>query len=151
MSKVTGKWDMTLFPKNKKYGGAPGGFNLCIVKSSKNKDLSWQYIQFMAQLKTEEDFFATFLTTMPRHSMLNNPNLMTYGPQNLKRPVIEVYRHAFELGAARPVSTQMSKIADFIMLAVQEALMLNKTPQATMDQLAKMTFPPRIGPVIMLD
>ncbi len=138
VSKIVDKWDVTLFPKNVRYGGSPGGYAFAIPTSSQRKEAAWEYIKFMSMTPhVINDFFITFLSIPPKFDVIADPEVRKAGPKNLKSPFIDVLGEAIRVATPRPIHPQIQMINDLLMGAIQEAIMLKKSPQEAFDDLAE--------------
>jgi ABC-type glycerol-3-phosphate transport system substrate-binding protein len=77
-----GSFDVQYFPKwrSQRHLFGAGGYG--ILKSSKNKDLAWEFVKSLVSAKNLEVLIPGNTTTFPRKSMMTAERYSTTGPKN---------------------------------------------------------------------
>ncbi|WP_206326017.1 MULTISPECIES: sugar ABC transporter substrate-binding protein [unclassified Streptomyces] len=78
----TGSFDVQYFPKwrTQRHLFGAGGYG--ILKSSKNKDLAWEFVKSLVSAKNLDVLMPGNTTTFPRKSMMTAERYSTTGPEN---------------------------------------------------------------------
>jgi multiple sugar transport system substrate-binding protein len=94
----TGSFDVQYFPKwrTQRHLFGTGGYG--IFKSSKNKDLAWEFVKTLVSAKNLDLLFPGNVTTFPRKSMMTAERYSSTGPKNW-----HVFYDALDLDNTAPI------------------------------------------------
>lgn len=128
-SNVVGQFEFAESPTQVTSASLGAAWQFAIPKSSRNKDAAWKFIEYFTSKSAQLEL--TKIGNLPvRHSVFNDPELLA------SRRDFPAARAGLASSVRAPQVAQLAQIEDILGRAVNEALNLQKSPKAALDEAA---------------
>lgn len=118
---IKGKWSVALMPKKVTRTSFVGGCNWIIFTSSKNKDLAWQFIEFMSKPENQLEWYKIIGDLPAVKETWKHPELS-------EDPVMKVFYEQLKDAKSPPTVPYWEEIATAISKRVEEVIYKKRTP-----------------------
>ncbi len=130
-SMIAGEAEIAVVPGSKKAvsGSVNGGMGLAIVRGSRNPDLAWEYIQFMAGKEVQIEYSANALPIYI--SAYDDPRVIGDQPT-----LASVSKKQYKYVVNRPQVTWYPQLSQILQVEIQKALIGIKSPEDALNDAA---------------
>jgi multiple sugar transport system substrate-binding protein len=122
------KWAIAPMPKKASSTSFLGGSNIVVYKDSKNKDLAWAFVQYLADPKTQVAWYADVTDLPAVQAAWDDPSLK--GDQNVAK-----FGEQLKSTKAQPANATWSELATALNSTLEKMTTGSITPQAAADEM----------------
>jgi multiple sugar transport system permease protein len=125
---LAGRWATAELPGGRRRASFMGGSNLVMFKASREKELAWQFIEFMSTPEIQARWYAISADLPASRSAWASGTLA-------RDPLLAPFRQALETAKAPPQVAEWENIAGALSDATEEAVFGRSTPEASLVKL----------------
>jgi multiple sugar transport system permease protein len=117
---LKGKWGVAPLPEDRAASSYMGGCNLVLFKGSKNPDLAWSFMQYLATRESQVAWFKSTGDLPSRPDAWNDPALAD-------EPSLQAFRTQLESAEPPPGLPEWEQMADVIARRMEQAVLKQKS------------------------